>query len=182
MHPSLLVVAAVVVVAVAASVTVNAWPAIVTVPVRDAVPAFAATWTDTLPLPLPEAPAVTVIHAALLTADHVHEVLAVTPTVKVPPAELADWLAGEMLKVQPAAAWVTVNVFPPAVILPVRVPPLFAATLYVTHPLPLPLPDRIFSHAGESLDAVQVHPAAAVIATLFAPPAAGGAVDEVPRV
>jgi len=69
---------------------VKAWPAMVTVPVREAVPPFAATRTDTLPLPLPEAPAVTVIHATLLSADHVHEVLAVTPTVNVPPPEVAD--------------------------------------------------------------------------------------------
>jgi len=87
-----------------------------------------------------------------------------------------------MLKVQPGADWVTVIVLPPAVILPVRVAPLFAATLYVTHPLPLPGPDRIFSHDGESLDAVQVHPAAAVIETLFAPPVATADVDERPRV
>lgn len=178
MHASLLAVRG----AVAASVTVNTLPAIVTVPVRDTVPVFAATRTDTLPLPLPEAPAVTVIHEALLSADHVHEVLAVTPTVNVPPPEPADWLAGEMLKVQPGAAWVTVNVFPPAVILPVRVPPLFATTLYATHPLPLPEPDRIFSHDGESLDAVQVHPAAAVIATLPVPPVAATDEDERPRV
>jgi hypothetical protein len=34
-----------------------------------------------------------------------------------------------MLKLQPAAAWVTVKVLPPAVIVPVRVVPLFARTL-----------------------------------------------------
>jgi hypothetical protein len=168
--------------AVAASVTVNTLPAIVTVPVRDAVPAFAATLTFTLPFPLPEAPEVTVIHATLLCADHPHELPAVTPTVNVPPPEPADWLAGEMLNVQPGAAWVTVKVFPPAVILPVRDPPLLVMTLYATHPLPLPDPDRIFSHDGESLDDVQVHPAAAVIATLDAPPAAATDVDERPSV
>jgi hypothetical protein len=107
----------------AACVTVNTWPAIVTVPVRDAVPAFAATRTDTLPLPLPEAPAVTVIHATLLSADQVHAVLAVTPTENVPPPEPADWLVREMLKLQPAPACVTVKICPPAVIFPVRVPP-----------------------------------------------------------
>jgi hypothetical protein len=40
-----------VVAAVAACVTVYIWPAILTVPVRGTVPAFAATCTDTLPLP-----------------------------------------------------------------------------------------------------------------------------------
>jgi hypothetical protein len=169
--------------AVAASVTVYTLPAIVTVPVRDAVPVFAATLSDTVPLPLPEEPEATVIHATLLSADHPHEVPAVTPTVNVPPPEPADWLAGEMLKVQPAEAWVTVKGCPPAVILPVRVvAPLFAWTLYVTHPLPLPdPPDRIFNH-DESLDDDQVHPAGAVIATLDAPPAAVTDVDERPSV
>jgi hypothetical protein len=84
--------------------------------------------------------------------------------------------------VTPGPVWVTVNAFPPAMILPVRVPPLFATTLYATHPLPLPEPDRIFSHEGESLDAVQVHPAAAVIATLDVPPVATADEVERPRV
>ena len=84
--------------------------------------------------------------------------------------------------VTPGPVCVTVNVCPPAVILPVRVPPLFATTLHTTHPLPLPEPDRIFSHDGESLDAFQVHPAAAVIATLDVPPVATTDEDERPRV
>ena len=55
--------------------------------------------------------------------------------------------------------------------------------MYVTHPLPLPdPPDRIFSHDGESLDDVQVHPAAVVIATLLAPPAIETNEEERPRV
>ena len=158
-------------------------PAIVTVPVRDVVPAFAPTLTVTLPFPLPEVPDVTVIQATLLSADHPHEVPAVTPTVNVPPPEPADVLAGEMLNVQPAPDWVTLKVCPPAVMVPVRVAPLFAWTLYVTHPLPLPdPPDRIFNHDGELLDDVQVHPAGAVIATLDAPPAAATDVDDRPSV
>ena len=152
-------------------------------PVRDVAPAFGPTLTVTLPFPLPELPAVTAIHETLLSADHPHEVPAVTPTVNGPPPEPADWLAGEMLKVQPEADWVTVKVLPPDVILPVRVAPLFAWTLYVTHPLPLPDPPaRIFNHDGESLDDVQVHPGAAVIATLDAPPAAPTDADERPSV
>ncbi len=181
MHPSLLAGDAVVA-AAAACVTVYTWPAIVTVPVRGAVPALAATLSDTLPLPLPDAPAVTVIHAALLSADHPHEVPAVTPTVNVPPADPADWLAGEMLKLQPAPACVTTSACPRRpVIFPVRVPPVFARTLYATQPLPVPAPERTCSHVGESLAEVHLHPGSAAIATLDVPPATVAEVDERPR-
>ena len=55
----------------AACVTVNARPAIVRVPFRPA-PVFAATLKFTFPGPVPLAPEVTVIHGALLDADHAH--------------------------------------------------------------------------------------------------------------
>jgi hypothetical protein len=69
----------------AACVTVNAPPAIVSVPVR-AAPVFAATLNATEPFPVPEAPAVTVIQVALLAAVHPHVLAADTDTVPVPPA------------------------------------------------------------------------------------------------
>ena len=53
-------------------------PVIVNVPVRAAPVVFAATVKLTTPLPAPEAPAVTVRNAALLTAVHAHPVFAVT--------------------------------------------------------------------------------------------------------
>ena len=49
----------------------NVWPAIVSVPIRSAV-LFGATPNATVPLPLPVAPEVTVIHGALLVAVHAH--------------------------------------------------------------------------------------------------------------
>ena len=57
---------------------------------------FGATlyWTD--PLPIPVAPELMVIHAALLTAVQVQFVPAVTFIVPVPPAAGNDWLVGEM--------------------------------------------------------------------------------------
>jgi hypothetical protein len=72
----------------AACVTVNGWPAIVSAPVREA-PVLAATVNVTDPLPLPLAPDVTVIHAAPLVALHWHVLAAETVTgVPAPPAAL----------------------------------------------------------------------------------------------
>jgi hypothetical protein len=66
----------------AAWVTVNPCPAIVSVPFR-AAPVFAATLKPTDPLPLPDAPDVTVMNPALLAAVHVHPLAVVTVTVPV---------------------------------------------------------------------------------------------------
>jgi hypothetical protein len=86
---------------------------------------------DTLPFPLPFAPAVTVIHGALLTAVHAHDpAFAVTDTVAAPPAAVGELAVGEIDKAQTTGAWVTVKVWPPALIVPLR-PAVFgfAATL-----------------------------------------------------
>jgi len=61
---------------------VKVWPAIVIVPDR-AVPVLAATLYPTDPLPVPDAPEVTVIHVAPLVAVHVQPDVAVTATVPV---------------------------------------------------------------------------------------------------
>jgi hypothetical protein len=63
-----------------ACVSVNVWPAMVRVPVRDVVLVLAATLYPTVPLALPLAPEVIVIQLALLTAVHVHPVPALTAT------------------------------------------------------------------------------------------------------
>ena len=55
----------------AACVTANVWPAIVSVPLRT-TPVLAATLKFTFPGPVPLAAEVTVIHGALLDADHAH--------------------------------------------------------------------------------------------------------------
>ncbi len=76
--------------------TVNALPAIVNDPARDALSGLAVTLYPTVPLPLPLAPEVTVIQlAALLTAVHVHPALAVTVAVPVPPPNATDCVAGD---------------------------------------------------------------------------------------
>jgi hypothetical protein len=66
--------------AAAACVTVNVCPATVIVPVRDA-PVFAAMLNPTVPVPVPLAPDVTVIHGALLVAFHVQVLAVVTVTL-----------------------------------------------------------------------------------------------------
>lgn len=76
-------------------VTVNVAPAIVRVPDRPAVLVFAATANETVPGPLPAAPAVTVIHGALLTAVHPQLTSALTVALPEPPAAARVWLVGE---------------------------------------------------------------------------------------
>ena len=82
-------------------------------------------------MPLPEAPAVTVIHASLLAAVQPHPVPAVTVTVPVAAAEVVRFdEVGEIVNVQGAPAWVTVKVCPPIVMVPERdVVPVLAETL-----------------------------------------------------
>jgi hypothetical protein len=69
----------------------------VTVPVRLVAAVFAATLSCTLPFPLPDAPAVTVIQELLLTAVHAHPVVPVTVTVYELALDVADTLVGEKL-------------------------------------------------------------------------------------
>jgi len=104
----------------AACVTVKVWPPIVIVPVGDAVLPWAATLELQEPVPLPDAPAVTVIQASFLTAVQLQPVPSVTVTVPVVAAEVGFNDVGEIVNVQGAPACVTVNVWPPIVIVPVR--------------------------------------------------------------
>ena len=62
----------------------NVWPATVRVPVRTP-PGLAATLNRTVPLPVPLAPDVTVIHAALLAAVQAQPVPVDTATLPIPP-------------------------------------------------------------------------------------------------
>ena len=72
-----------------------------------------------------------VIQPALLVADQLQPVPAVTPTVPVAAAEVVRFDdVGLIVNVQGAPACVTVKVCPPIVIVPVRdVVPVLAATL-----------------------------------------------------
>jgi hypothetical protein len=156
-----------------ACVTVNVCPAIVSVPFRTA-PVLAATLNFTFPEPVSAAPEVTVIHVALLDADHAQPDVVDTPTcVPAPPAEPTDWFVGLIEKEHVVPAWFTVTTWSPIKRVPTRATLVFAAMETVTLPLPLPLaPETITSH-GTALVAAHVHPA--VVATAMgipAPPAA----------
>jgi hypothetical protein len=152
----------------------------VTVPVRGLADALAATVYPTLPLPVPAEPLVTVIHAALLVAVQPQLPPAVTVTVPVPVPAPTETPVGAMLKVQ-APACVTVKVRPAMVTVPVReAVDALAATLYPTTPPPVPLAPLVIVIHAALLVAVQLHPLAAVTATLpdVAPAAADTVVGE----
>jgi hypothetical protein len=77
-------------------VTVNVRPPIVSVPERCDAVGFAATSNVVNPSPLPLAPPVTVIHAALLTADHEQPSGAVTDVDPLAVLAPTVWLVGEI--------------------------------------------------------------------------------------
>jgi hypothetical protein len=70
------------------------------------------------------------------------------------------------------AACETVKVFPPIVTVPLRAAPVFGATTKLTDPLPVPLAPAVMLIHDAFGTAVHAHPAAAVTATIPAPPAA----------
>jgi hypothetical protein len=110
------------------------------VPVR-AAPALAATLKVVVPEPAPDAPVAIVIQSACEDAVQAQVVAdAVTAIDPEPPAAATLCVVGEIENVHGAgaAAWVTVNVWPATVIVPLRAAPLFAATLNVVVPEPVP--------------------------------------------
>ena len=134
---------------------------------------FAVRLYVTEPLPLPLAPAVTVIQPALLVAVQAQPVAAVTVIVAVPAASDGFAEVGAIVGAQGAPACVTVKVLPAIVSVPVRALVVgFAVTLYVTVPLPLPLLPALIEIQDALLLAVQAQPVVAVTVTVPLPPAA----------
>jgi hypothetical protein len=76
--------------------TVNVRPATDIVPERPFVLLFAATLYDTVPLPLPLALEVIVIHVSRLVAVHAHPVWLVTLIVPLVPLTATESVVGEM--------------------------------------------------------------------------------------
>jgi hypothetical protein len=74
---------------------VKAWPAIVAVPVRAAPVLFAAALSVTEPLPVPDCPAATVSHAAVLAAVQAQPAPVEMKTVVFAGAAPAETLRGD---------------------------------------------------------------------------------------
>jgi hypothetical protein len=169
-------------------VTLNVFPAIVSVAERDELVVFAATVKPALPPPLPEAPLVIVTHEAALVAFQAQPLPVVTVTEPVPPAAATDWLVEEMEYVQEAPAWVRVNVDPAIVSEPVRlVVAVFALKLNPTVPVPEPEAPDVRLIQPLLLAAVHAHPAAVVTVLLPEPAVAAtdwpaGDIEGVPHV
>jgi hypothetical protein len=119
-----------------ACVMVKGWLATVAVPWRGA-PVFCAITNWTLPLPLPDAPLLIVIHESVVDAVHEQPALAVTLTTTGSPPLPTPLFVGFNTYEHPPAC-VTVKVSPPAVIVAVRGGPLLAPAEYRTVPFPLP--------------------------------------------
>lgn len=151
----------------------NVCPPIVTVALRSA-PEFGATLKAMVPLPLPVAGEVIVIHGASAVAVQLHPGSeAVIDTVPLPPAAVKAWLVGEIENVHGAAAWLTVNVCPAIVTVPLRAAPVVAATLSPTVPAPVPAPPAVTVIHGAFDADVQLHPSPADTDTEADPPLAG---------
>jgi hypothetical protein len=76
--------------------TVRVWPATVSVPLRGDVTELAATSYDTMPLPVPLLPPLSVIQVALLVAVHVQPLAVVTAVEEELPAAAALCEVGEI--------------------------------------------------------------------------------------
>ena len=106
-------------------VTVSVKPPIVNVPVRLFTLVFAATLYVTVPLPVTEAPAVIVSHAAFEEAVHAKSAaFEVTVTaLPVAPAATAVSVVGASVTLPTTPLWVTVSVCVPTVNVPERAVP-----------------------------------------------------------
>jgi hypothetical protein len=154
--------------------TVKVCPAMVIEPVRCAVPVFAATTTLTLPVPVPDPPEPTLSQAALLVVLQVQVLPAVTATATDSPAAGEVRVVGEIAYVHAVPAWVTLNVWPAMVIVPVRCAVLvFAATMTPTVPLPVPVAPEPIVNQAALLVLLHAHVLPAVTPTATGSPAAG---------
>jgi hypothetical protein len=131
----------------AACVTVNVLPAAAIVAVRELLFVLAATVNLTWPLPVPELPAVMLIHGAVVVAVHAQLFADTVTEIELdPPAAAKLRVVGEIENEHAgggAAAWAIVNVFPATVIVALRAGPAFAATRYSIEPSPLPDPPDV---------------------------------------
>jgi hypothetical protein len=151
-------------------VTVCVWPAIVIVPVRLVESGLAATLNATVPLPVPLAPLVIVIHGVVVDAVHAQPDGAVTATGAPDPALAGSVCDAGLIEIEHAPACVTVCVWPAIVIVPVRLVVFgFDATSKPTVPLPDPVAPLVMVIHGVDVLAVQAQPLATVTPTVADP-------------
>ena len=148
-------------------------PPIVSEPARLWADMFAEALNETVPLPVPLAPPMTVSQLVLLVAVQLHPVVATTDVVADPPPAPTVRLVGVSVTSHAAPAWVTVKDWPATFSVPVRACAVaFAAAVNVTAPLPVPLPPLVTdSHAVAVLDD-HAQPAGAVTFVAPLPPPA----------
>lgn len=151
---------------------------------RGSVVVFLDTANETVPFPVPCAPAITVNHGALLAADHPHDGAAVTATVPEPASFENDVRSGEATYSHEALTptWLTVIGSPAMLNVPVRAPLVsFGAALNVTTAVPDPLEPLVIDSQLDWDVAVQVHPLWAVTVTEPDPPVAWNENEDVDR-
>ncbi len=138
-----------------------------------AAPVFAAIETVTFAVPVPLAGLTAAQDERLLAVQPQVARLEFTVTVAVEATGSAAMELVASVYVQAAAAWVTVRIWPATVSVAVRAAPVFAATVIVTVPEPVPLIGLTVAQAA-SLDAVHPHVErfAVTVAPLVAPVAA----------
>jgi hypothetical protein len=145
----------------------------VSVAERGADPVFAVALKPTDPFPEPPAlPSVN--HPALLEAVHEQPPGALTETVPLPPATATEVVVDVALNVHPTPACVTLAVWPPTVIVAVRLTDdVLASAVSETVPLPAPAPPAVILSQVALLDAVQEQPVAEVTLSVPLPPPVG---------
>jgi hypothetical protein len=147
--------------------TVNRWPAIVTVALR-AAPVLTATVKLIVAVPDPDRADVMETHESLLAAVQEQPLCVVNATDPEPPVADAENVVGAMLNEQPL--WEICTVWPATVSVPARDPPLFGSTANVVVPLPRPLDPPVIRIQPVEVDAVQSHASGAFTAMVLLPP------------
>src|SRR5260221_12092836 len=116
---------------------VKVWPATVSVPLCALLPPFAFTVNDTVPLPLPLAPAEICTNPELLLALQPQPDGAVTFTLPLPPLDLILMIGPQRKSAHLPSATLFRSVWPAMVSVPLcALLPPFAFTVNDTVPLP----------------------------------------------
>src|SRR5262245_8682364 len=95
----------------------------------------------------------------LTAAVQAHPAVAVTATLPVPPLAVKDWEVGARPKAQDPPDWLTLNVCPATVMLPLRDEPVLLATENPSPAVPVPLPPEVTLIQEALLVAVQAQEA-----------------------